>query len=58
MARLNPEELAAFVEASCERHGVPAKLSDPVVLNRVAVLLGGQGDRPDAQRRAAAQPEE
>jgi hypothetical protein len=58
MARLTPDELAAFVEASCDRHGVPSKLSDPVVLNRVAVLLKGQGGHPDAQRRAAAPPEE
>ena len=58
MARLTPDELAAFVGASCQRHGVAAKVEDPAVLNRVAVLLRGQGDQPGAQRRLVDRPDE
>ncbi len=41
-------DLAAFVEASCERSGVPVKVSDSVVRDRVALLLSGRAVRGDA----------
>lgn len=45
-----PFDLAAFVAASCERQGVPVKVSDSVVVGRVAALLGagrgGGGAKP------------
>lgn len=34
------DELAAWVQASCARHGVPVRVSDLGVVDRVAVLLG------------------
>ena len=48
-AVLAGDELAAFVAASCERSGVPVKVTDPVVLEQVAVLAGAR-----ARRRALA----
>ncbi len=44
---LSGEELAAFVAASCERCGVPVKVTDAAVLRVVATLLGGDS-RPAA----------
>ena len=49
---LTPAALAAFVEASCSRHGVPVKVSDAVIVGRVVVLLGGGA--PDGGRQPAA----
>ena len=43
MARLTPEELAVFVAESCERQGVPLKVTDVRVLANVATLLRGDG---------------
>lgn len=34
------DRLAAWVAASCARHGVPVRVTDAVVVARVAVLLG------------------
>lgn len=42
MAGLTPEELAEFVRASCERQGVPLKVTDAFVLSRVTALLTGE----------------
>ena len=56
MARLTPEELAAFVGDSCTRHGVPAKIEDPFAMQRIAVLLRGRDDRTGAPRPAADRP--
>lgn len=50
MAGLNEFDLALFVAASCERHGVPVKISDPLVHVRVAVLLSGREVRGAAKR--------
>ena len=41
MARLSGDELAAFVAASCERSAVPVKVTDPLVVRSVTVLLTG-----------------
>lgn len=38
--------LAAWVAASCERHRVPVKVTDPDALARVAVLLGAADQCP------------
>lgn len=43
VGRLTPEELAAFVAESCDRQGVPVKVTDARVVADVAVLLGGRG---------------
>ena len=54
MARLTADEFAAWVAASCVRHGVPVKLADAGATAQVVVLLQGRVSRPDATRRAAA----
>ena len=41
MARLSGDELAAFVAASCERSAVSVKVTDPLVVRAVTVLLTG-----------------
>lgn len=58
MARLTDEEVAAFVAASCRAQGVPVKVTDPLVLGEVAVLLGGRGraDGDPRQRVPAGGP--
>lgn len=42
MAGLTSEELADFVRASCERQGVPVKVTDSLVVSRVSALLTGE----------------
>jgi len=42
MARLTPEQLAVFVAESCDRQGVPVKVTDVRVLADVATLLRGE----------------
>ena len=56
MARLTPEELAAFVAESCRRQGVPVKVTDANVLANIATLLRGdvagfrRGERSELER--------
>ena len=45
---LSADELAAFVAASCARHGVPVKVTDLAALAVVATLLGGRDGRTTA----------
>jgi hypothetical protein len=40
----------AWVERSCAEQGVPAKLSDPLALRRIADILGGARDAREAAR--------
>lgn len=62
MARLTDFDLTAFVEASCERSGVPVKLTDAAVRSQVALLLSGRAIRGDAPashgRRPSDSPDE
>ena len=51
MAGLTPDQLAVFVAASCERQGVPVKVTDVRVLGSVATLLRGDGALLTLQRR-------
>jgi hypothetical protein len=45
--------VAAWVVASCERQGVPVKVTDAAVLARIGVLLGAPDPavRPSVPRR-------
>lgn len=45
---LSPDELAAWVTASCARHGVPVKVTDVGALAVVATLLQGRDSRTSA----------
>ena len=45
---LSPAELAAWVAASCVRHGVPVKIDDVGALAVVATLLQGRDSRTSA----------
>ena len=40
---MTPAELASWVQASCARQGVPAKVTDIGVVARIAALLGSSG---------------
>lgn len=52
MGRLSPEQVAAWVRSSCDAQGVEVKVTDPVVLTRVGVLMGeGPRVRTPAKRR-------
>lgn len=42
---MTPEELETFVVESCARHRVPPKVTDTVVVRKVATLLGGPSNR-------------
>ena len=53
MGRLTRAELAAWVAASCERQGVPVKVTDAVVVTNVATLLTDGSARPVAKRGRA-----
>lgn len=56
MGGLSGDELAAWVVASCERQGVPVKVTDAVVVSRVVVLLGGRGERAGSVAERGANP--
>jgi hypothetical protein len=43
MARLSPEQVAAWLADSCARQDVPVAVTDPRTLARIGVLLGGTG---------------
>lgn len=60
MAGLTPEEIRAWVEASCTEQGVPVAVSDPSTLDRVVVLLAGGAAAlaPQRGRRGAARGSE
>jgi hypothetical protein len=38
------DDVASWVDSSCAAQGVPVRLEDPVVIERVAVLLGVGGE--------------
>jgi hypothetical protein len=40
------DQARAWVEESCARQGIPVKVRDPLVLQRVAVLLGSEPTTP------------
>lgn len=53
MAWIDPDELRAYVEASCLAQGVPVKVCDPETLARLVVLLGGVAPvGPEPPRRS------
>ena len=54
MARLSRDELVAWVSASCAAQGVPVFVTDPTVLGRVGLLLGGRPGAP-ARRGSASE---
>lgn len=47
MADYDRGEFTAWLTASCQSQGVPVIISDPSVIEQVAVLLG----QPDIRRR-------
>ncbi len=51
---LPADRLAAWVESSCAAQGVPARVTDPLVVSRVLVLLGGAAAGPRAHARSAS----
>lgn len=53
MAGLSGDGLAAWVAASCERSGVPLKITDSKALHDVVVLLQGRDCHRAAKRLVA-----
>jgi len=49
-------DLAAWVALSCAAQGVPVKITDPVVLRRVCVLLGATESGPRLGRQPGRGP--
>jgi hypothetical protein len=41
----------AWVEQACAEQGIPVKLSDPLVLRRIADILGEARDAREAARK-------
>ena len=54
LSDLPADHLASWVDASCAAQGVPARVTDPLVLARVLVLLGGEAAGPRAHARSAS----
>lgn len=54
LSHLSAEALAEFVRASCVASGVPVKVTDPLVVRRVGVLLGGAPAGSRAQPRSGS----
>ena len=61
MAGVTPEQIRAWVEASCAQQGVPVAVTDPATVERIVVLLGGTGregpGRGAATRRGLQPPD-
>ncbi len=55
---MTDEAFAAWVTASCERQGVPVKVTDVRVVAEVAALLSGGTARPPAKRGRVARRSE
>lgn len=53
MGRLTDEQVAAWTVASCEAQGLPVAISDPTVVDQVAVLLTGRSGRRPPERAGA-----
>ena len=56
MGHRNDFDLGAWVAASCEAQGVPVKVTDALVVDRVRVLLGGGAQRANPTTAAAGSP--
>ena len=54
LSGLSPEVIAALVAESCAAQGVPVKVTDPSVVRRVGVLLGGPVPGPRAHPRSGS----
>lgn len=54
LSHLSPEQVAAWVTASCVAQGFPVRVSDPVVVRQVGVLLGGSLAGSRAQPRSGS----
>lgn len=44
LSNLSPDELAAWVTASCREQGVPVKVTHPSVVRLVGTLLGAPAE--------------
>lgn len=51
MGRLSPEQVAAWVIATCEAQGVPLKISDRLAVQQVSIPLGGASARTEPARQ-------
>jgi len=57
LSHLTPEQIAAWVTASCLAQGVPVKVTDPATVSTVRTLLGGpDGRTATARQRGRSAP--
>lgn len=54
LSSLTPEEVAAWVAASCAAQGVPVKVTDPTIVRRMGALLGAASDGSRAHPRSGS----
>ena len=54
LSDLSPEDLVAWVRASCQAQGVRERVTDPLVLRQVCVLLGSPTGGSPAQPRSGS----
>ena len=54
LSDLSEADLAAWVKRSCQAQGIQAKVTDPLVLRDVSVLLGTQSGASPAQPRSGS----
>lgn len=54
LSGLSPDQIAARVAESCAAQGLPVKVTDPLLVHRVVVLLGGPVAGPRAQPRSGS----
>lgn len=53
MADYDRAEFTAWLTASCERQGLPLRVTDPTVMTQVATLLGACTQQPRRRNRPA-----
>jgi hypothetical protein len=56
LSHLTPDEVAAWVAASCAAQGVPVKVTDPTVVRRVGTLLGVVTPERRGRKRSGPRP--
>jgi hypothetical protein len=50
------DEVRAWLQATCERQGIPLLVRDPLALARIGALLGGGSEDWPAQAQRADSP--
>lgn len=54
LSHLTPDEVAAWVQASCSSQGLAVKVTDPTIVRRVGTLMGAGAGGSRAQPRSGS----